>query len=158
MSLRSLLNQYEGAEYVTVPRAMLEREMLLPVKGKVKGPRSAMPTFSDLIERFSYKPGYEFTLVHPEEALLEGERLFSAPLPVSYLYLKCVVPDSTKPPHEPYTLQFQAVIPHNIEQHDQNGQLYYLRMILETFELHERDEWLRVDGELVNDPHKKEND
>ena len=154
MSLRSLLNQYEGAEYVTVPRAMFERELLLPIKGTVLGPRSAMPTFSDLIEQFSYKPGYEFTLVHPE---LREDSIYTAPeARWSQLFLKCHVPDATKPPHEPYLLQFQATIPHNIEYHDQNGQLYYLKMVLETFELHERDEWLRVDGELVTNPHRKE--
>ena len=151
MSLRDLLNENE--EMMVIPRSMLERKGLLPRRGKVEGPRSAMPTFSDMIEKFSYKPGYEFTLVHPE---LREDSVFKAPeARWSHLYLKCWVPDATKPPHEPYLLQFQATVPHNIEFHDRNGQLYYLKMILETFELHERDEWLRVDGELVTDPHAK---
>lgn len=156
MSLRSMLNEYAGAEYVTVPRKMLEDQKLLPVQCKVVGPRSAMPKFSDWIEGFSYKPGYEFTLVHPDPAEIDG-LVFRAPeARWSHLYLKVTVPDSTRWPHEPYELQFQATVPHNIESHDPSGYLYYLNMILETFELHERDEWVRIHGELVTNPHRKD--
>jgi hypothetical protein len=45
---------------------------------------------------------------------------------------------------------------HSIERLDRNGQLHYLNQVLEIFELHERDEWSRVDGALVNDPHRKD--
>lgn len=146
----------EGVEYVTVPRAMLERERLLPIKCKVVGPRSAMPTFSDMMEQWSYKPGYEFTLVHPDPAQIDGLVFKPPEARWSALYLKVTVPDSTKWPHEPYTLQFQSTIMHSIEHLDRNGQLHYLNQILEIFELHERDEWSRVNGELVNDPHRKD--
>lgn len=153
-SLRDLMNQTE--EMVVIPRRMLEPKGLLPVKAKVVGPRSCMPTFSDLIEKFSYKPGYEFTLVHPDPAEIDG-LVFRAPEGRwSYLYLKCTVPDSTKWPHEPYTLQFQGTVPHNIEYQPEAGQIYFLQMLLETFELHERDEWFRLDGKLVKNPHSQD--
>ena len=149
--LRDLMNQAE--EMVVIPRRMLETHGLLPVRGKVLGPRSVMPTFSDMIEQFSYKPGYEFTLVHsntrPDDVFMAPEGRSSK------LFLKCYVPDATRPPHEPYLLQFQATVPHNIEFQPRSGQVYYLKMILETFELHERDEWLRFNGVLYDDPHKE---
>lgn len=124
---------------------------LLPIKGKVVGPRGFMPTFSELIEGFTYKPGYAFSLVHPDDPDL----VFRAPeARWSNLYLQATVPDSTRFPHDPYTLQFQHGILHSVEYMGRSGQLYHLGKVLEMFELHERDEWFRVNGELVNPPHE----
>lgn len=127
----------------------------LPSHGKVQGNRTWMPTFSDLIEAFSYKPGYEFTLIHPSEQMaIDDGLVFRAPeARGSSLHLKCYVPDSTRPPHELYLLQFQMYIPHYVEHHDADYQLHYISIMLEEFELHERDEWFRVNGKLVNNPH-----
>ena len=125
-------------------------QAVLSAKGSVRG--VGMPKFSKLIESFSYKPGYEFTLVHPEMAKIDGMTL-NFGTPMSVLYLKAYAPDSTKPPHELILLQFQAAIPHYIEDLNRSGQLLYLKQIIEIFEKHETDEWLRVDGELVKNPH-----
>lgn len=116
-------------DYVTV--RMPRDRLVLPIKGTVQGTRSWMPTFSDLFESFSYKPGYEFILLHPNSDLFP-DLVYQPPEGRgSRIMLKCHVPDSTKPPHEPYMLQFSMYVPHYVEHHDRGYQLHFLRMVFE---------------------------
>jgi len=142
----------EHIEYVQVPRSMLESKGLLPVPTEIVGDTDKMPTFSALLKGFTYKPGYAWSFVIHETAEIEGLRWLSDSQTAS-LYLKCYVPDSTRPPHEPYLLQFQSYVGAWIETYDRDQQVLWLREVLRTFEIHEIDEWFRINGELVNNPH-----
>lgn len=106
-----------------------------------------------MIENFTYKPGYELTLVVPEVARIDGMSLFPDGTQPAILHIRCYVPDSTRPPHDPTLIQFQALIPPYMEDREERVKLHYLREILREFEMHELDEWFRYKGELVNDPH-----
>lgn len=120
-----------------------------PVAGTSSG-LTAISRFQRLIESTTYKPGYQLTLVNPVEIAGYRPSWLQA-----VLHIKCYVPDSTKFPHDLTLIQFQVAIPEHIEDLDENGQRHYLRQILREFEMHQLDEWLRVDGKLVNDPHAK---
>lgn len=69
--------------------------------------------------------------------------------------LRALCPDVVKPaPHRPGV---EVVVAHDFHPLDMPGAeqdlLYIARKLIEAFEAHERDEWFRLDGEPVNDPH-----
>ncbi|AZS06624.1 hypothetical protein SEA_JACOREN57_59 [Mycobacterium phage JacoRen57] len=130
---------------------MSSSSSFVPVAGKSFG-GTGFPRFRKLIESATYKPGYELTLVIPEKAEVNGAHLSFDNMP-AFLYLKAYIQDSRAVCPKLFPLQFQAAILPHIEDMPDEVQRSYLREILRTFEEHELDEWLRVDGELVNDPH-----
>lgn len=142
----------EESQYVTV--RMLREKLILPCVGKVINP-GKMPRVEALIKATTYKPGYELTLVHPVQYKIEGMSLFGdeAYNMFSTLHLKCYIPDSTKPPHEPTLIQFRMVVQPHIENADDFYLQHWRHEFFSIFEEHELDEWLRHNGELVNDPH-----
>lgn len=145
-------------DYVTV--RMPRNKLKLPVEGKVINP-GRFPKFEKLITEFKYKPGYELTLVNPAVALIRDHEtgLMLSPFNredvarMAFLHLKCYIPDSTKFPHEDTLIQFQYSVDPHIEDTPDDYQLIYLKEMLRTFELHELDEWFRINGELVHNPH-----
>lgn len=147
-------------EFVTV--RMPKDRLILPCVGKVINP-GKMPRVEALITSTTYKPGYELTLVHPVQNQLRDHdgtmlQLFGdvAREMFSYLHLRCYIPDSTKPPHELTLIQFQMAVLPSIEDLSETFLYHWRRQFFTIFEEHEVDEWLRHNGELVKDPHAKE--
>lgn len=144
---------------VQMTRSMLGKRIPPPCVGKIVGPPTVMPTFDAWFTRFTYKPGYEMTLAHPHQLNLNDPYepvVLGSLFPYSHFYLKAYVPNATTDLHEPYLLQFTAIIPHHLENHGDQAQQDFLRNVLKTFELHERDEWFRVDGKEVFEAHASE--
>ena len=108
---------------------------------------------AQFVEDLTYKPGYEITLIFPDQATIDGLHLGPPIGSVAHLKIKCYVPDSTKYPHDLTLIQFQAAVPSLIEDYPDHLLRQWFRETLRTFELHEVDEWFRINGELVNDPH-----
>lgn len=144
---------------VAMPRSLLEKRIPPPCVARVLGPDNVMPTWDRWFRRFTYKPGYDLTILHPEPANLGTPTepvLLGSLMPYSHFYLKAYVPNATTELHEPYLLQFQAIIPHHLENHGDKAQQDFLRNVLRTFETHEMEEWMRIDGEEVFPPHASE--
>lgn len=128
------------------------KDRKIPIEGKVIGP-AVNPKFEELIRGFKYKPGYEAILVNKEEGLINGQSLYREPARFSVLYLKCYIPDSTKFPHDDTLVQVQFAIQPDMDRMPEHYHTYFLKQCLLSFEEHELDEWFRINGKLVNDPH-----
>lgn len=153
-NLRDFLNNELSGQTVIVSKEMLEKRSLLPIHGKVIGPRHAWPRVASFIESMTYKPGHEITLVVREQGIVGG-MVMHPDLPRDYasLLIKGYVQDSTKFPHDLFLLQFQVAVPPMAEDYDDKMMRYWFRETLRIFEEHELDEWFRINGELVTDPH-----
>lgn len=97
--------------------------------------------------RITYKPGYKFSCWVEDTNRPTMERMI-------VLNLVVPVPDSTRADQKPVSIVFtdrESV--HNCVH---SGSMYLLHRVQHFFlswEKHEMDEWLRVDGEMVRDPH-----
>lgn len=131
----------------------------VPVAGTSSGGNS-FRTLKRLIESTTYKPGYQLHLRVPERTVIQGLTMDGMPgdAPVGYaiLAIECMLPDSTRPPHELRHIVFQTHIGAMVEEAPLSYQKHLLKEILRTFEEHEIDEWFKIDGKLVHNPHAKE--
>lgn len=97
--------------------------------------------------RITYKPGYKFTYwVDDKNQSTYRQNIV--------LNLVVPVPDSTRKDQKPVTIVFTNRIPFEYLYH--NGPNYLLVRVRDFFlewEKHEMDEWFRLDGEMVRDPH-----
>ncbi len=111
---------------------------------------SSEARFAAFVERITYKPGYEVVYMPPAQA--GGYSLHSG-----VLYMKLVLENSYRPGTETL-VQFQmAVSRHVIDDVNEKYWRHLIRQFFNEFEQHELDEWLRIDGELMNDPHAGSN-
>jgi len=96
----------------------------------------------------TYKPGYELTL-----QCLNGLDRNGYNSPVARIDVKAVI-DNSRSPGTPFNLYFQQLIPVYEELITEDHITQYLvRNALRELECHEVDEWFRLDGKLVTDPH-----
>ena len=103
-----------------------------------------------LLEHLTYKPGYRF-------------RFRARPLPQGddvELYVEADVPDSEKPTHTvPAHLRTVKLLHrhrwshHEVAMFDRDQFLWTVRSFLVEMEVHEVDEWFRLDGAPVHEPH-----
>jgi hypothetical protein len=112
------------------------------------------PKLQALIDRISYKPGTRITVwLQPE---IDGR----TPLGNSrtYLSVEMTLPDSRAHPVKTAcwpTIEIvtSEPVPIDFLEWDEKSQLQFIFMVIQQLENHERDEWFKIDGELVNDPH-----
>ena len=94
----------------------------------------------DIVASISYKPGFKIELTKIDAHSCEFD-------------VQMQVKDTYKPGNtivhstHCFSLGYFGRKEHLIE---------FIRHAITTLELHERDEWFKVDGKLLNDPHKKE--
>jgi hypothetical protein len=105
--------------------------------------------FSELLQRISYKQNVTLSAWIDRSDIPMG-------LEKVYLVIEMKVPDSRgsgreKPIGGKYPVPYGLMIEHNEEQ-----MVRWIKMMIRSAEFHEIDEWLRLDGELIDDPHKKE--
>lgn len=92
---------------------------------------------SDLAQSITYKPGYQVRLQnHPD-------------YPMAKIVVVASVWDSTAPT-ELFQLTFEQTLP---RQASRDHMLESIRRAFHVLEAHEADEWFRVDGRHVKDPH-----
>jgi hypothetical protein len=116
-----------------------------------------------LLEHVTYKPGYSFNLLHARAGKeVSSERAMWRFTPDYYLSMS----------EGPTILQLHANVPDASGRHpgkidvvsqtmlepvhfsDGFHFMSWLRIVIGEFEEHERDEWLRIDGQLLIDPHQ----
>lgn len=97
-----------------------------------------------LLNRFEYKPGWVFTLHRYAE---QGD---SVRLEVAFM-----APDSRHPRSDknfPITGVFD--IPENVYREFSDADFWvWLHRVIEFVERHEMDEWFKIDGKMMTDPH-----
>ena len=109
---------------------------------------AGLAAFEAVVERISYRPGYILRVTRRAPVLLRvvaelddsyhpGQRLEVA--------MHFPVPD--------WLLEFWGSIADTRPDHAQDEMVRWVRRALGWHELHERDEWLRVDGVRPFDPH-----
>lgn len=119
----------------------------------------------ELLERFTYKPGWQFQVA---PMLMSQAIRSNMDEPLVNLYVKYWAHDSDlgmPRPEVDMVIQLgrSITIPRfvwdNVDMEDDRlfARIFYRWMehILGNMEIHERDEWIRVDGERVHDPHNR---
>lgn len=99
------------------------------------------------LNRFSYKPGYKLQFWKVDDGFPRMEQYITFNMVVP-------VPDSTKPDQPliniAYTSKYST---YNFIQGGPDYAIHALRDFLMGWEKHELDEWYRIDGEMLSDPH-----
>lgn len=94
------------------------------------------------LERWTYKPGYQLYLPAGGPDVWSGHQF----------ELRTTQPDSRNP-DDTKPLVFRAYLHPAVAAGPETFLADWLQTTIGVFELHERDEWLRRDGQLLNDPH-----
>lgn len=97
-----------------------------------------------VLERVTYRPGWKIRILPPEGPFHYDRAL--------YLLVEARVEDTFNPGREVRVWHQRPVLPPDLIR-DEEHFLYLLRRELGQVECHERDEWLRVDGEMKFNPH-----
>jgi hypothetical protein len=96
--------------------------------------------FVTLVSRITYKPGWKITArPYYPSGMLD-------------LSLETRLPDSTHGTQRNCSLS-RLVMPETL--HDEKHPLWIVAAHVREFEMHEMDEWLKLDGARVNDPHPR---
>lgn len=98
--------------------------------------------FIVFVQRLSYKPNWAIETLDPFGGL------------AVILVVRFKAPDSTAPDHEVTVCLRKAVHPESIEHWKDDDASRFIQETIYDIELHEADEWLRLDGALVHDPHE----
>ncbi len=96
-----------------------------------------------IIKAFTYKPGWQF-IASPMPSIVEG------------IDLRLIIISQTidaRPEHNGNVAQVQMFFDLTISHMTEEMIIEHVQNIIKGLELHEMDEWLRYDGELVVDPH-----
>lgn len=99
---------------------------------------------SNLIRRVTYKPGWSFSVKYAATSWDYGQLVITAQ-----------VRDSRGSQRE-ITIQHQCIIPESMIELDEAYLLRWLQSCIMEVERHEMQEFLRLDGLLVDDPHRDE--
>lgn len=95
-------------------------------------------TLKDILLHLSYKPGWKFEV---EESVGYGLRLVAT----------MSVPDAQT--GKPTVIGLAELLPTPPPDWDQDYALSLIKKLIQKMEEHEMKEWLRLDGECVDDPH-----
>lgn len=106
------------------------------------------------LSRYTYKPGWTFRLL-PRETV--GWEHPSVELEISFRAPDSRAQPGTVPRISEVT-QVTMLAEAEVERFREFPELFRakIRHLIITLEMHEMDEWLRYDGELVSDPHAAE--
>jgi len=103
------------------------------------------------LKRITYKPGYKFS------CWLDSENSTSMVDQRLVLNMVVPVPDSTRADHKPTSLVFTSTFPLiEVVHGGPDLLLHRVKDFFLTWERHELDEWFRLDGKMLHDPHAKE--
>lgn len=97
------------------------------------------------LERITYRPGVSMRIAHPE---FLGEYSY----PVTPTLQLCADVENTYRPGQRIEIIHQTLIPQYVIETEQTFQAF-VRQALINMEMHELDEWFKIDGVMVNDPH-----
>jgi hypothetical protein len=124
---------------VNPPWEMLEAWQRDMVERVADGRPPVDPPFDakKFLERVTYKEGVTFELAY---------EFNMAKLMIQAKYL------DSRHRVTPVTIMHQTIVPRHF-MHDEKLFSAYVRRCVHDLEAHEADEWLRVGGELLNDPH-----
>jgi hypothetical protein len=112
----------------------------------MKGPLAYWEAAKKVIDRITYKPGFQITL-------LEHDPLFSGGLMIQFRRL---VPNSEDPSHPIGPQVSHVAISYSmilLDDRFEEALVGLLFHYLREMELHELKEWLKLDGKWVDDPH-----
>lgn len=113
-----------------------------------------MLTFEEMekeLERFTYKPGWRFSMLPPllQEFGYEYENQ-------GKLLIEAMLVNSRGPVRLDQLIPIVSTYPtYHVRDRDQFRR--WVRSCIERLERHEQMEWLRYDGELIEDPHRGDN-
>ena len=114
----------------------------------------------DLVEKLTYKPGWTITPrdSHDFTWEMDGTRGYRVPA-ILHIDLQHRAPDSTAPSMMPIRIvSGYAYDTASLRDMPKDFFLGDIRRQLHTLECHEVDEWLKLDGKHVVDPHPNERD
>jgi hypothetical protein len=107
----------------------------------VEAERMTVDEFVTLVSGITYKPGWKI------EARREGD--------LAVVVLSARLPDSdSKTGAITIVNRHEAVMPEGLQ--DEKHALWIVAGVMRDFELHEMDEWFRLRGARVNEPHGSE--
>lgn len=95
-----------------------------------------------LIKRVTYRPGYML------------DAIYEIDFDITKLIVKMRV-ENTYRPGEMIPIIFQHFLPAWRHIGDDAEAMRFIRDALHDMERHESDEWIRLDGEMIYDPHKE---
>jgi hypothetical protein len=104
------------------------------------------------VVRYTYRPGWTLRIILTRAtgyAVPHGPDWYEASLQVD------AEVDDARNPGRRFRLCAQFPVPYFVA-HDIAGFRHWLARTLQDLEIHESREWLRYDGELVDDPHRRE--
>lgn len=111
----------------------------------------------ELLEHVTYKEGYHLEIIDPEPAIIGGLSFGDARNWPATLAIKFTAKDTRGKFTEPRELAFSQVIPQHIHDAVSDGRndlfYWYVHECLRNLEMHELDEWYKIDGHMWNDPH-----
>jgi hypothetical protein len=106
---------------------------------------SGFADFQSIIRHVEYKPGWGFRMDYRTDY----------PSPMWTLTMWHSPPDSTTDEQKPIQIMASVAVPMQLlEYRDTKMFLSWLREEIGKVEMHERDEWLKVHGELIWNPHQ----
>lgn len=111
--------------------------------------------FQELVAKITYKPGYRFHADRDMDRGAEAGCLFRMTFRVQDTYHPGQTPEFMQAfliPH--WLLERWGHLLEQDEQRALDRMARWVRKALGWHELHERDEWIRVDGTMVFDPHQ----
>lgn len=104
-----------------------------------------LPTaWAEVLDELTYKPNVEFRL-EPQHFGRHVEYRFQ---------IHTTVPDSRSPAGTVITVVHQTMVPRWLDD-DRHHIIAFVRQCIHNMETHEADEFLRIGGELVNNPHAR---
>lgn len=99
-------------------------------------------SIAERLSRYSYKPGWTIRVGHREG--FDGD----------WLLIDCPTVDAYDPSRRRLTLPGGRRITLAVWAMDDEQLTAWVLGLIDDIERHERDEWFRRDGRLVNDPHR----
>lgn len=100
----------------------------------------------DILDRMTYKPGWKITISRPEDC---GVQNYWEPITLHARY-----PTIDITTGKPITLSLVRSIPlESAETVPEDALIDLIGYIIKNFEMHEFDEWFKIDGVCVRDPH-----
>lgn len=102
------------------------------------------PEWTEVLDALTYRPNVKFEVRAPG---YRGDSLHGL-----LFEIHATVPDSRYPNDaRTITVVHSFAVPYMFD--DRNHIIAFVRHCIHSMERHEADEFLRIDGELVNDPH-----